>query len=599
MSAHTAPDDAPGDASLSRNDAFYQSTATAPPPPRPRPPSQTRSAGQLARAPSQPRRRTSQQHTKKPSFGHISDTERQRICADRQLEIRLYVNERFKLGEGRNARVYLSAYRWPDGSDAETGGWRLCATKRFECDHESQTAGLEEVYALRRLGPHPHIVRLIGVLDEVGIPSNVPLNRASTGQSAPDLLSPHMSGLHLDRATEIANPSRILMLMEYMPYSLDEFVRRNPRAVTLAQWIAWARQIASAVQWLHSRGCVHGDMKKQNVLLDHSLNAKLCDFTSVLFRNAPVPATDCFSLGTPTFRAPELYQYNHWHPPEGGDGEGHPALSFTLDIFSLGVLLYSLASGVEPSELASSVLAIRQRQFDFFRSEENDRVERMSVRMGSATPEDRAASRHRRSDSNSSNASGSSSTSQQDAWFAEVTAPLLDPSPEPQGILATPRNRDKVMLRTQSLRENPRQDPSSRAALNRALSLSISPARTSQNPRYPPRLLSGEVVRHQLSDRGGSAHSPVARGSRGSPLAAPAHDTPHKSPSDESIDAENDVRPYEDGMPALILPGGGRLPDKLRDLINQMVDPNPEERPSAAEVVEALAAHSVPDSPSV
>ena len=52
-------------------------------------------------------------------------------------------------------------------------------------------------------------------------------------------------------------------------------------------------------------------------------------------------------------------------------------------------------------------------------------------------------------------------------------------------------------------------------------------------------------------------------------------------------------------MPALILPGGGRLPDKLRDLINEMVDPNPEERPSAAEVVEALAAHSVPDSPSV
>ena len=206
------------------------------------------------------------------------------------------------------------------------------------------------------------------------------------------------------------------------------------------------------------------------------------------------------------------------------------------------MLLYSLASGVEPSELASSVLAIRQRQFDFFRSEENDRVERMSVRMGSATPEDRAASRHRRSDSNSSNASGSSSTSQHDAWFAEVTAPLLDPSPEPQGILATPRNRDKVMLRTQSLRENSRQDPSSRAALNRALSLSISPARTSQNPRCPPRLLSGEVVRHQLFDRGGSAHSPVARGS---PLAAPAHDTPHKSTSDESIDAENDVRPYD------------------------------------------------------
>ena len=49
-----------------------------------------------------------------------------------------------------------------------------------------------------------------------------------------------------------------------------------------------------------------------------------------------------------------------------------------------------------------------------------------------------------------------------------------------------------------------------------------------------------------------------------------------------------DTRPYSDGAPALILPGGDRFPDKLRDLVRVMVSPNPEDRPSASLVLATL-----------
>jgi len=54
----------------------------------------------------------------------------------------------------------------------------------------------------------------------------------------------------------------------------------------------------------------------------------------------------------------------------------------------------------------------------------------------------------------------------------------------------------------------------------------------------------------------------------------------------------SDTRPYADGAPALILPGGGRLPDKVRELIKSMVASLPEERPAASEVVSALRAEA-------
>ena len=54
------------------------------------------------------------------------------------------------------------------------------------------------------------------------------------------------------------------------------------------------------------------------------------------------------------------------------------------------------------------------------------------------------------------------------------------------------------------------------------------------------------------------------------------------------------MRSYADGAPALILPGGDRLPDALRELIRAMVSPQPEDRPLASQVLSVLNNFELP-----
>ena len=89
-------------------------------------------------------------------------SEEQRIRAHNdKISLRLFLNKPFKLGEGRNSEVYLGAYHRERVDDSDTYvDWHLCAVKRVQADQESQLAGLQEAFALRRLGPHPHICLL-------------------------------------------------------------------------------------------------------------------------------------------------------------------------------------------------------------------------------------------------------------------------------------------------------------------------------------------------------------------------------------------------------------------------------------------------------
>lgn len=487
----------------SRNSLFFETAVT------PSPPSAKRQLyGSVSpRTPPPPAaaaRARARGHAKKPSFGHASreelEREQARIRASRGVRLRLILEREFRIGRGRDADIYFAAYAAPDAP------WQLCAVKRIFPDRAANLAGLSEVYALRRFSEHPGIVRLIGVQDEMCVQ--------------------HSHAVWHDGAAQIENPPRLLILLEYMPYTLNTYVRRFPQAVDLRQWHAWALELASTLAWLHSHGCVHGDIKTSNVLLDDARHTRICDFSTVLFVNAPVPATDVYEIGTPAFRAPELCERSAWLP--GADADGHPALSYTLDVFSLGVLLYTLATGEEPSERGSA-MELRRRQAHFFSTEEQERLQRLEVGRGDMSPMRVTAPVLHTPDE-------------------DVLARLLDPAPEPSGVIppsgppSSPA-RNSLPLRTQSLRE----------------------------PRHLSRLA-----------RAGSERRPRAVDVfRENPL-----------PDIDSLRLD-DLRSYKDGLPALILPGGGRLPDVLRDMVEAMVHPVPEARPTASAVVATLSAHPV------
>ncbi|WFD26411.1 hypothetical protein MNAN1_001391 [Malassezia nana] len=556
---------------MSKNDLFF-SHVDSPSPPRLLPPKRQTPGPDAPRTPSAfaVNRGVRSQHAKTPSFGRMSvderESEKKRIRSEQNIQIRVFLERAFKLGEGRNAEVYLGAFSRRITSPT-TGAvpWKLCAVKRLQLDRESQLAGLEEAFALRRLGPHPHIVRLLGVLDEVEFRT-----RATA-----------------DEHQDPDDPPHLLIVLEYLPFSLASFVHHQPSAVTLPQWLAWALELTSTIEWLHQRGCVHGDIKQENVLLTPSLSVKLCDFSSVLFSNASSPATDTYSVGTPAFRAPELFNTTSWSPSEEA-GLAHPALSYTLDTFSLGVLLYTLATGVEPNHRVGSVMAMRQRQKIFFSSEEGDRIERIHMGYDSQS-QSHSTSPASSITSSPSRESRSPSMRDPDAWLpSHLVDRLLDPSPYPQGVMTAPRERTRVGA--------PRPIPLMRAA-------SIHTAGMSDAWLKPPAdtsLGDGRLRRSRTVQQPGQRAKTL--GARPSTPTAP-FETSRDLPMQDLLDllpslrsttnsGERDTRPYADGAPALIMPGGDRLPDELRDLIQCMVEPKPEARPTTRHIMQVLERHA-------
>lgn len=136
------------------------------------------------------------------------------------------------------------------------------------------------------------------------------------------------------------------------------------------------RQIVSAVQYCHQKKIIHRDLKAENLLLDSEMNIKIADFG---FSNEFTPGNklDTF-CGSPPYAAPELFQGKEL---SSGNNISFGFLSelfkFNLhaidsqfagkkydgpevDVWSLGVILYTLVSGSLPFD-GSTLRELRER----------------------------------------------------------------------------------------------------------------------------------------------------------------------------------------------------------------------------------------------
>ncbi len=96
--------------------------------------------------------------------------------------------------------------------------------------------------------------------------------------------------------------------------------------------------VASALEIIHARGVVHGDLKPANVFLTAGAPfAKLVDFGLSKVEGLDRLTRTGELAGTPVYMAPELFT-----------GEGGREPDARLDLYALGVLAYQTLSGALP-----------------------------------------------------------------------------------------------------------------------------------------------------------------------------------------------------------------------------------------------------------
>lgn len=141
------------------------------------------------------------------------------------------------------------------------------------------------------------------------------------------------------------------MVLEWLPFSLDQALERTGEAIASPIAARVAMQIAEAAATLHERGVIHRDLKPANILMTEAdpgrAELKLADFGLIkvlgLKPAGPQSPIDIFAistagsdlLGTPEYTAPE-----QWIQSKSVDAKA--------DVYSLGVLLFQMLTGCLP-----------------------------------------------------------------------------------------------------------------------------------------------------------------------------------------------------------------------------------------------------------
>ena len=120
--------------------------------------------------------------------------------------------------------------------------------------------------------------------------------------------------------------------------SLADKVKNAP--LPEADAVKYIRQIASALEYVHSKQMMHLDVKPANILLDGEGNAILIDFGLAKQYDNDGRQTSTTPIGISHGYAP-MEQYKN-----GGVSEFSPV----SDIYSLGATLYKLVTGLTPPE---------------------------------------------------------------------------------------------------------------------------------------------------------------------------------------------------------------------------------------------------------
>ena len=125
-------------------------------------------------------------------------------------------------------------------------------------------------------------------------------------------------------------------LRYYPDGNLRDHVAKYRDKISEADTRRWARQMIEGVEYIHTMGVRHSDLRLDQWLLDPDMNARLTDFNGSGFDGEP-------SLGISGSKAVGVEVTSHYLPRDPC-----PDNTTTSDLFALGSCLYELLAGERP-----------------------------------------------------------------------------------------------------------------------------------------------------------------------------------------------------------------------------------------------------------
>ena len=124
------------------------------------------------------------------------------------------------------------------------------------------------------------------------------------------------------------------IVMRYMSGgTLEDLLARGP--LSIPEIATLYQRIGAAVDYAHSRGVIHRDIKPGNILFDAQGTPALSDFGIAKIAEATAAFTGTGIIGTPAYMSLEQAQ-------------GEKAIDGRSDVYSLGVVLFQALSGELP-----------------------------------------------------------------------------------------------------------------------------------------------------------------------------------------------------------------------------------------------------------
>jgi len=246
------------------------------------------------------------------------------VCRRRKFEETYELGA--KIGEGAFGFVYRAKQIGGTGSGAASSvaDEQQVAVKKVRKHAESESVHMEmlrnEITIWEQL-KHPNLVRLIDVFE-----------------------SPE----HLYLVTELMRGGDLFKKLE----------KQGDGKFSEAEAARLARQIVSAVSYLHEHGVVHCDLKPSNILVvePNAMDVKIADFGLSQSMQGMAKGKLTEVCGTPEYFAPELAEIAQRNATKrsaedegdeglGGEDEGYGP---PLDCWAVGCIVYELLAGGPP-----------------------------------------------------------------------------------------------------------------------------------------------------------------------------------------------------------------------------------------------------------